>query len=79
MTRMNDLASCELCGGPVVVQGSITGTRYYVSVAEESIQRVMNQIQADNFLRDRLRRAEVIIDNLRKELGQSGRKRRDDI
>lgn len=66
--------SCELCGGPVVVQGSLTGTRYYVPVAEEALQKMMDGEQTDNFIRDRLRRAEKIIDRLREELSASSRR-----
>lgn len=60
------VSPCPACGGPVVIQGAITGTRYYVPVAEEMLQTMMEN--ADTFLHERLQRAERIIVELRKQV-----------
>jgi hypothetical protein len=52
---------------------TIGRTAYYVPVAERQLQKVLTELNVEEFLRNRLRRAETIIVTLRKELaGKNG-------
>ena len=60
---------CEFCGSPVIKSKTIDGARYYLPI-DDSIQldRLFNVEGIDLFIYDRLRRAEKIIEDLRRQL-----------
>ena len=60
--------SCELCGSAVILESGIAGTRYYTPVDSVWLEGLMTTHSSDNFILDRLRRAEKIIVDLRRQL-----------
>lgn len=68
MSEEETISPCQMCGGPVVVKGSLSGSRYYVPVADTELEKMMDKFGMDWFIRERLQRAERIIVELRDEL-----------
>lgn len=64
------IRACALCGGAVTVERGITGTTVYIPVDTNWLDRMMAQHSSDEFILDRLRRAERIIVDLRKRLDE---------
>ena len=77
----DSLVSCPMCGGPAVVHSNPLGTSYYIPMSEEAFQKTLDSDQLDWFMRDRLRRVETIIIDLRKQVKelQSGNQSRDEV
>ena len=73
------ILSSPVCGGPVVLHTSHGGTSYYMPVSEEAFQKMMDVRQTDEFIRDRLLRAERIITQLRRELSECRDKNRAEV
>lgn len=59
---------CETCGAPVLLAGREGGTRFYVPLNENKFQELLTRYTSDWFVLDRLRRAEKIIVELRKQV-----------
>ena len=60
---------CSLCGAPVFRRRMASGTVYLVSILEEVLASYFDtHEEVDNFLKDRIQRAERIIVDLRKAL-----------
>ena len=62
--------ACEICGGPVIIEGNDEGTNWYTPILEKDLNRFMDTRGTDEFIRDRLFRAEKIIINLRQQLNE---------
>lgn len=61
------ITPCELCGGPVILKATPTGTRFRIPVADTVLNQMMDHPEVDQFIRERLQRAERIIIELREE------------
>jgi hypothetical protein len=69
-TEFKDLRCCSTCGGAVILKSSDEGTSYYLPAASDWLERMMVKYSSDDFILDRLHRAEIIITQLRKELAE---------
>lgn len=68
MEDFEKIRACALCGSAVLLERTNSGTSYYVPVDMAWLDRVMKINGSDEFILDRLRRAESIITQLRKEV-----------
>ena len=71
---MKDIRACELCGSAVTVETSEEGTRFYIPVANEFLEQLLDS-HVDQFIRDRLRRCERIVVDLRNQISEQGEKK----
>lgn len=62
------ITCCPACGGPVAPHETIGGTRYLIAVSDHLLQEIMTRQAVDQFVRDRLQRAEKIIVSLREKV-----------
>lgn len=60
--------ACENCGSAVVSARTIDGARYVIAVQDGHILPLLEEYGADEFISDRLRRAERIIMQLRQRV-----------
>ena len=67
-----DIHACSICGSAVSLEGTVTGTKYYVPINNYMLEKIMDDWTMDQFIRDRLRRAEIIIKDLRRQLAVIG-------
>jgi len=81
MSERNDFSegkkeACEHCGAPTVRFMAFDGTHYCVAVSNKAIFDYLgNKNDIDDFILDRLMRAERIIVDLRKQIKDMDRKR----
>ncbi len=62
---------CPQCGSPAIRKTTLGGTTYFVSVIESVLDSYFDTKDGiDDFIRDRLLRAERIISSLRREIEQ---------
>lgn len=70
MEKPDRICACPSCGGACVPKKTLDGSRYFIALSNSALQEWMTANSADEFVRDRLQRAEKIIIDLRAEVAR---------